>query len=354
MAGNHEFDWGRDHLVAQARQLPFPLLAANDDIGLPGTLLIETPQITVGLLGLTQLNEPRPGPFWTLTDWNEDLRSAAELGTELAIGLRTAGADLVVAGVHAGAQLVDDGSGPPRADLADMELLCRAWASAVDCVMAAHTLARHIGPVGGVAFLQPWAYGAEIGVLDIWPDGRRTASAVGVNGAEPWGGYGAAQLDAARSTLVGVLHDPLTQRPGDDVCLGRGIARAIAARSQAGSALVLPWELCTQPPIDGAYAYLPAAPVHESDVLRLAPYVGSHVPDRVLVTDLAPARIDQVLARMPAQFGEPPIERGEAPGFAVTCHATGIVDAWLGEHLDWQDAGFGVAEAVRDVVEAAT
>src|SRR4051794_38591240 len=53
VAGNHELDWGTGHLRTWARELPFPLLAANADLGLQGARLVSVGDSAVGVIGLT-------------------------------------------------------------------------------------------------------------------------------------------------------------------------------------------------------------------------------------------------------------------------------------------------------------
>ena len=42
-AGNHDFDDGVEALLDGARSLPYPMLCANVDVGLPPTALLDTP-----------------------------------------------------------------------------------------------------------------------------------------------------------------------------------------------------------------------------------------------------------------------------------------------------------------------
>src|ERR671917_438364 len=54
VVGNHEFEWGVEHLRAQAPKTEFPLLCANaPEVGLPSTALVETGGGVVGFVGLT-------------------------------------------------------------------------------------------------------------------------------------------------------------------------------------------------------------------------------------------------------------------------------------------------------------
>ncbi|HJU00334.1 MAG TPA: metallophosphoesterase, partial [Actinomycetes bacterium] len=95
-AGNHEFDDGVAALLEAARGLPFPLLCANLDIGLPGTAMVDTPAGGMGVIGLTHPHVDRlseaPAPTG---DWAEGVEP-------LARDLRRRGARWVVAVLHDG------------------------------------------------------------------------------------------------------------------------------------------------------------------------------------------------------------------------------------------------------------
>src|SRR4051794_29143530 len=60
VVGNHELDWGEAHLRRWSRELPFGLLAANLDLGLPATRLLE-PGLGVIGLSLPSMAELHPG-----------------------------------------------------------------------------------------------------------------------------------------------------------------------------------------------------------------------------------------------------------------------------------------------------
>ena len=53
VAGNHELDWGRQHLARWAPELPFPLLAGNADLDLGAAELRTVAGRAVGVIGLT-------------------------------------------------------------------------------------------------------------------------------------------------------------------------------------------------------------------------------------------------------------------------------------------------------------
>ena len=52
-AGNHEFDDGVPALLEAAALLPYPLLCANADVGLPASAIVETGAGPLGVIGLT-------------------------------------------------------------------------------------------------------------------------------------------------------------------------------------------------------------------------------------------------------------------------------------------------------------
>ena len=53
VVGNHEFEWGVEHLRMHAPETGFPLLCANaPEVGLPPTAMVETEAGPVGFVGL--------------------------------------------------------------------------------------------------------------------------------------------------------------------------------------------------------------------------------------------------------------------------------------------------------------
>ncbi|MFD1829915.1 hypothetical protein ACFSJS_09580 [Streptomyces desertarenae] len=95
--GNHEFDGGVSTLRTRAKSLPFPLLCANVDVGLPGCAVVDTVVGPVGVIGLTHPHSQRlsqaPQP---VDDWSERVN-------ELARSLRRQGVRWTVALLHDGA-----------------------------------------------------------------------------------------------------------------------------------------------------------------------------------------------------------------------------------------------------------
>ncbi len=96
VAGNHELDWGDAHLRRWGPELPFPLLAANADLGLPPTALLSLGERTLGVIGLTTPDLPALHPGTAVDP------DAAGLVVRHAARLRAEGADRVVLALHDG------------------------------------------------------------------------------------------------------------------------------------------------------------------------------------------------------------------------------------------------------------
>jgi 2',3'-cyclic-nucleotide 2'-phosphodiesterase (5'-nucleotidase family) len=134
-AGNHEFDDGVPALLDAARVLPFPLLCANVDVGLPGAAMVDTPAGGMGVIGLThpyvdRLTEAPP----PAGDW-------AERVEPLARDLRGQGARWVVAVLHDGVDWwpnLEPGGPPTLARAERLADVARPWAGAVDLIVGGH------------------------------------------------------------------------------------------------------------------------------------------------------------------------------------------------------------------------
>ena len=271
--GNHEFDWGIEHLRSNAPNAGFPLLCANaPEVGLPPTAIFETAAGSVGFVGLTC---PDPMPYVAAPPLEDDLAGVVLRHAE---DLRASGADWVVALIHEG---VDwrIGEGGYVAELGRFTELCRTWARAVDAIIGTHALGRWVGRIEGTPVVQPWPFGAELGVVELargrevreytmTPEagGRRT-------------GAGAWLLEDASAKVLGALEEPLHARSGGPSPLADLFARDLCEATGASAAAV---DLNgKQPPLDGVLSYLAAGPVTEADLLRLYPW-----PDATVVGEL--------------------------------------------------------------------
>lgn len=191
--GNHEFDYGPvgprsaalraeddplGALAARAAQAGFPLLARNvrGPDGQPpaflaagGAAIVERGGLKVGLLGLlTPLTPQVTNPVNVSRLRFAQLLEEAKSG---AAELRQAGADLVVAIVHAGGRC-GDLSDPRQLQSCDLngeifELLGALPAGHFDAVVAGHTHAQVGHFVNGMPLVESGSYGLQFGVVEL-------------------------------------------------------------------------------------------------------------------------------------------------------------------------------------------
>jgi len=286
--GNHELDWGLPHLAEHRQQLPFPLICANVDLGLPASTLLPTEHGPVGFVGLTHPQVDMFTPFAPAP--NPDTTGVA---IEQARRLRQQGAIAVVLLIHFGVNWSVSEDGEHRPDPEPVLALLRPCHDAVDAIVLGHTLGRWAEVVDSVPYAQPWAFGAEVGVIDLDLDaGRHRVELVAVEGDPlPWEGPGGSAIEEAERTVVGHLDEPLTIDFATDVSLADFAAGALR-RATGVAAAVVPVVGMHQPAIGGVMYHWPAGPVTEADLSRLVPWTD----DRTLVTALAPEELDAVTA----------------------------------------------------------
>jgi 2',3'-cyclic-nucleotide 2'-phosphodiesterase (5'-nucleotidase family) len=366
--GNHEFDWGRDHALRWSAETGFPLVVANYDIGLPPSVILDAGPFAVGVIGLTHpalqvfsdsVHKPQPAP--------------AELVPDLAQDLRAQGAEVVVMVIHDGVDTLATGRGPLVMDTERMKGLCAKLRGHVDLVVGGHTLGRHLGPeLAGVPFVQPWPFGAEVGIADRGADGRWEVRGAEVVADGDWDGAGSGVQARLQSEIVGHLDAPLVVAPPQPSSLAQAIAQGLVATTGADVGVVFPHHLQTmQAPIDGVFAYLGPGPVTEADVLRVAPFLRHQVPRDVFVCELTEQELADFTraASTPDQprdlgrlenWGGPAVARGKPTTrtgtSTVSVAMTSIyrerpyAERWLGREPDWTPTGFGLADAVRAAV----
>ena len=360
--GNHEFDWGERHLRRWSAQPGFPLLAANYEIGLPSHAVLPAGPYQVGVIGLTH-----PG----LGQFNDGLArhqpDPVETIAPLARRLREDGADVVLVAIHDGVDWTTTVAGPLRNDLARMERFCAAIAGDVDAVIAGHSLGRHMGALGGLPFAQPWAFGAEVGVLDRAADGSWTVKGVMLAADEDWDGAGSGVHAALAAEIVGEAAEPLVVKPHHSNSLVEAMARGLARLGEADVSLVFPQQLQTmQAPIDGAFAYIEAGPVSEADVMRAIPFVGEGVCQDVFACEVTREELESLLdaasgrrptdvdvALSPETWGGPAVERRNGSNGLVTLAMASLysegrlAEEWVGRELEWERTGVDLRDALR-------
>src|SRR5215211_6043194 len=340
VVGNHEFEWGVEHLRTHAPQTGFPLLCANaPETGLPPTAVVETEGGVVGFVGLTC---PDPEVYASAPDLDPDLAGVAIRHAE---ELRASGADWVVALLHDGVDWHFGARGyeihPER-----FSVVCVPLARSVDAIFASHTLGRWIGQVEGTPVVQPWPFGAELGVVELELGEEPKAYCLTPETGGRWGGAGGELLADASSKVLGELAEPMSSRSGGPAPLADFFARALREATGVRAAAVD--MLASQAPVDGVLSYLPAGPVTEADVLRLYPW-----SDATVVGELGEEEI-RALAR--SVWPKPQAAWGfDAAGTAgsepvalavLEGDAAEHVERVLGRQVDWQQTGIRLREVV--------
>jgi 2',3'-cyclic-nucleotide 2'-phosphodiesterase (5'-nucleotidase family) len=340
VVGNHEFEWGAEHLRTHAPQTGFPLLCANaPEVGLPQRALVETEGGVVGFVGLTC---PDPEVYVSAPSLDPDLAGIAIGHAE---ELRASGADWVVALLHDGVDWRFGARGyevhPER-----FSEVCRPWAHAVDAIFASHTLGRWIGRVEGTPVVQPWPFGAQLGVVELEVGEEPKAYCVTPETGGRWDGAGSELLDEASTRVLGEFAEPLHSRSGGPAPLADFFARALREASGVRAAAVD--MLASQPPVDGVLSYLPAGPVSEVDVLRLYPWPDATVAGEVEAKELW--KVAQASWPKPwAAWGFDAVERsngGTASLAVLEGDAIEHVERVLGRRVEWRRTGVGLREAV--------
>jgi 2',3'-cyclic-nucleotide 2'-phosphodiesterase (5'-nucleotidase family) len=340
VVGNHEFEWGAEHLRAHAPEAGFPLLCANaPEVGLPPTAVVETEAGPVGFVGLTC---PDPGAYVFAPSLEPDLAAVAIGHAE---SLRASGADWVVALFHDGVDWRFGAQGYEARPECFSEI-CRPWAHAVDAIFASHTLGRWIGRVEGTPVVQPWPFGAELGVVELEMREEPRVYCVTPETGGRWDGAGSELLDEASTRVLGELAEPLGSRSGGPAPLADFFARALREATGVRAAGVD--MLASQPPADGVLSYLPAGPVTEADVLRLYPWPDATVAGEVEAKELR--KVAQASWPKPwAAWGFDAADWGDA-GTATLAVLEGDalehVERALGRRVEWRRTGVGLREAV--------
>lgn len=365
--GNHEFDWGEKHLRRWVGESDVPVVVANYDIGAMPSTIVDAAGVAVGVIGLTH-----PALHQFNATLRRDQPATTDIVPELARTLRRDGAEVVVVSIHDGVDWTTTPAGPLAVDTTRIAQLCAALRPHIDVLIGGHTLGRFVGELEGLPFVQPWAFGAEVGVLDMNQQGLWSTQGVMLRADEPWQGAGAAANAALSAEIVGHTATPLVVKPHHDNSLAQAMARGIGARTGADVSIVFNQQLQTmQAPIDGTFAYLPAGPVSEADVLRAVPFVTEHVNQDVFVSEMSPQELELLLAcasgqrktdvdvaLSPRTWGAPAVVRnssartGDAGSTISVAMASlyserALAEEWIGRELSWQPSGIGLRDALR-------
>ena len=355
VAGNHELDWGHAHLRRWSAELPFPLLAANLRLGLPATHMLAADGGPVGVIGVSLPAMPAMHPGVTAHP------DPAGIVVEHAAALRADGARHVVLALHDGVDAVP-GAGAPAVVTERMRKLCDGLRGRVDLVLGGHTLNCFAGTLAGVPFLQPWAFGSQVGVADLHDDGRVELRLVDAGEPRPWTGAGAAAQAALEAEVAGRLERPLLQAAGRSSTLARAIADGVlGGDDRLDRVYVGPGDLWNQPARDGVHAFLGAGDVTTAQVLRLTPLAGARSGwgGQLLAAELPAAGAEQVVGALmdvPAFPGGPAVGgvvaargRRRSETLALSPYNAAAANRALRREHDWQP----VAATLRDGLLAA-
>ena len=361
-AGNHEFDDGVAAARAIAARLPFPLLCADRDAGLPGSVLLDTPAGPLGAVGVTH---PAAHRFAAAPAPPAD---ATQRVVDAARALRADGARWVVALLHDGATwwATGDPARPVATRTGALAAATVGWAGSVDAILGGHTFGAWRGTLHGVPAGHAHPYAATVLVVDLPdPPARPTIHPpVRVPSAEPPAATAATRAIAeAAATPVGQLDAPWTSRPGARRYLPELVARTMRAATGADAALVPSSQLFTQAPLDGAAAALRAGPLSELELELLFPFV----PDALTIVELAPGELERLrsrhdLAADPANLVDDRWWNWARAPAGVACAVADprtlavhpwfvpLLGAWLGREPATQPAAIGARQALREAL----
>lgn len=355
--GNHEFDLGRGYVEDECAALRFPVVCANVDVGLPAATLVETDAGPVGFIGLTHPQVAAFTPHAPAAD--PDL---ARIVSHHAQELRRAGAIAVVVLFHFGVNWAVAPDGTHLPDPTPVLEITAPWRHCVDAIVLGHTLGRWADVVDGVPYAQPWAFGAEVGVIDLdLGSDRREVALVSVDAADvrEWAGAGRAAIEQAAIEVVGHIREPLTIDFANDVSLAHTAADALR-KATGASAAVVPVVGMHQPAVEGVMYHWPVGPVTEADLARLWPWND----DRCLVGEVTAEELDTVVGFVAP---EPWLAWGTsaAPTMQRLRHTIAVprdyvdwgtvqIDELLGRAVAWRPLNVRLRDALRTSLAAAS
>lgn len=359
--GNHDFDDGVEALRAAAARLSFPLLAANADVGLPGSVLLETGAGPLGVIGLTH---PRV----------DELSGGApavvpvDVG-ELARELRGDGARWVVALLHDGVEFWPSGSGIATRS-ARLERVVRSWAAEVDLILGGHNFGAWSGTLAGTPFAEPHLWASSVAVVDLPDEPGHEPLIQGIRRVSPVEPERSSApiecVRAADARIVGSLSERWLTRTGFVRYLPDFLARAFRDACEADAGFVMPSFHGIQAPLDGAIAALGPGPVSELDLLRMVAAPG-YDPVVVELRDgelaraadsyrsiadpgnLAGDELPWNWCRMP-----PGVSRGDREPASLACIPAVVphLSDWLDRELSPQPGGVSALDALIRAVGA--
>jgi 2',3'-cyclic-nucleotide 2'-phosphodiesterase (5'-nucleotidase family) len=343
--GNHDFDDGIDAVP----ELPFPLLCANADAGLPATALLGD----VGVIGLThpQVHEftRAPAPFG---DWPARVeRHAREL--------RRDGARWVVALLHDGVTWWPSNGGvATRTDR--LAAAAEPWAASVDLIVGGHNFAAWTGTIAGTPAGEPHLFAGSVLVADLGDEvAIRGVFRVPPVRSAPTPATEA--IDAAAERVVGETGEAWITRTGAEHYLPDLIAHAFRAATGAQAGFAPPNHHGIQAPFDGVLAALGPGPVSELDVIRMC----AALDYDVVVAELRAGELERVRRAQWAQADPrnraadavaenwcrmPAGASGEGASVATLAATVPRLRGWLGRELPVRETGVSARDALCSVL----
>jgi 2',3'-cyclic-nucleotide 2'-phosphodiesterase (5'-nucleotidase family) len=361
--GNHEFDDGVSPLLEAARSLPFPLLCANVDVGLPPSVIVSSDGGPLGVIGLTHPHSHKssraPPPA---ADWRERIGP-------LAGELRSQGAQWVAVLLHDGVSWwpnTDPLGAPIRSRPDRLASLTGHWAGEVDLILGGHTPGAWVGQLGGTPAGHAYLLASSVVVVDL-PDPPAGAVVQGVftvPAVRPRRSTAAAEaLEEAAARIVGESSHTWVTRTRARRYLPDLMAEALRKSTGADAALFLPGSHVTQAPLDGAIAALPAGRVSELDLLRLF-----DDDDRLAIVDLGLGELRAVVDVYNA-ISDPQFREGDQVGWnwcrmpaavssavdeprtlAVMVWVLPLLSEWLGREPGSRLADRGARDALLEML----
>jgi hypothetical protein len=356
--GNHEFNFGVEHLQRYAPVLGFPLICANADVGFAATHIIETSAGPVGFIGITCPMLQLFGVFahvpnLTLPTPDRDVTTAVNNAVAT---LREAGVVAIVVMVHDGVDWTPQPNDKLAMNADRLTELCRPWCKSVDVILCGHTLGRFFGDIDGTPVVHPWAYSAEVGVIDLQIGGvHGQPYGVEVKSRGAWTGTGRSLIEAAEAQVLGTLSEPLWAYSGPNQPLTQFLGSAYQRATDADVALGAIFQ--TQFPLDDKIAALHAGPLPAYLLQRLFPIMdGTLVHGEVSRDELIAAQT--TLPTLPywiPHFAWDFVARETTLPSTVKVVTTGgymasTLSALVGRSIEWNIAPVIPTDAVADML----
>jgi 5'-nucleotidase len=292
--GNHEIDFGAEHLRSLIHQANFPILAANIRERETGKLFArpyvirQLGSLKIGILGIAYPNTPFTTASKNVVDI--EFEEAKPVAAHFMGEMRRAGADIVVVLSHLGL----------NADIRLAEAV-----PGIDVIIGGHSHNRMTEPkrIDNTLIVQAGAHGSDLGHLELTFQGkRRVASAYRLITLDH------AQIEADSNTAALINRLTRTLKPRENEHIGRAGDWLIRAQTLAGTK---PRKRDQESPVDSLFAdivrevtgtdvvllpgvgygvAIPPGPITEEALKNLVPH-----ESRILVMEMQGVRLLEIL-----------------------------------------------------------